>query len=198
MKKILAAILVLILAAFSFAALGESIPTDVSGLWHAYLADGESTLFLRVDGTGSLMVGESAYNVAWSQSGSALILDQGGALVEGVCEEDLISLTIGGGNLVFFRELPEPMPLECDLTGVWRAPLPGGDSTLTLNADGAASMNLGPEAVSLTWTHDGASVTLFQDGYPIDCVFDGVFISIFLGEGSICFIPDAMPAAVAP
>lgn len=122
MKKILAAILALILAAFSFAALGESIPTDVSGLWHAYLADGESTLFLRVDGTGSLMVGESSYNVAWSQSGSALILDQGGALVEGVCEEDLISLDIGGGNLVFFRELPEPMPLECALTGVWRAP----------------------------------------------------------------------------
>ena len=193
MKKIIAIILTLLFLAS--AASASNILADITGLWKARLAEGEATLFLRADGTGSLQFGQAAYTIGWYQKADSLTLDQGGALVDGVYDENLISLAIGGGNLIFTRELSEPLPLDSDLTGQWRAPMPGGDSALTLNADGTAVLHLGPEAVNITWSHEGSSVILYQDGYPVECIFDGVFISIFLGEGSICFMRE--PASEA-
>ncbi|MBR6767846.1 MAG: hypothetical protein IKM02_07845 [Clostridia bacterium] len=187
MKKLLASIMILALA-LSASAFAAEVPADISGLWHAILAEGESTLFLRPDGTGSLNTGGTDFPIAWNQALDVVTLDQGGALVNGVYDEAFISLAIGGGNLIFLREKPEPQPLDGDISGTWRAPLMGGDSILTLNADGSAILDLGPEAVNLTWTHEGPTVTLLQEGFPIECIYDGVFISIFLGEGSVCFM----------
>ena len=192
MKKVLAILLITLLTTCTcFAA---SVPVNVTGLWYAYLADGEGTLFLRDDGTGSLIIGQDNFNIAWMQSGSSITLDQGGALVDGVCDEISISLAIGGGNLVFLRELPEPMPLDSDLTGTWIAHLPEADSLLILNVDGTAKLQMGSEAIDLTWTRSDALVTLLQQGIPIvECIFDGVFISIFTGDGSMNFM--RQPAA---
>lgn len=195
MKKIIALALTLVLTLMSCTTFASEIPVDITGLWYAWLADGASTLFLRADGTGSLQMGEAAYTVTWQQNNGVLTMNQGGALVDGVYDEGYISLAIGSGNLIFLREDAVPLPLDSDITGTWRAPMLGGDSLLTLNADGSAVLQLGPDAVPLTWTHEGASVILYQDGYPIECTYDGVFISIFLGEGSICFMPDNASSA---
>jgi len=188
MKKIISILVTLMLAFASCAIATENVPVDVTGLWVANLAKGEGELFLRDDGTGNLRIGESSYTVSWMQQNGVITLDQGGALVDGVYDEISISLAIGGGNLVFLRELPEVQPLDSDLTGEWIARLPGSDSLLTLNADGSAILQIGPDPMPLTWKHDGASVTLFQDGFPIECIYDGMFIHIALGQGSICFM----------
>jgi len=198
MKKILSIVMAVMALMLTFAACAlatDNLPVDVTGLWVAYLTEGESELFLRDDGTGSLRVGESAYTVSWMQQNGMITLDQGGALVAGVYDEVSISLAIGGGNLIFLRELPEVQPLDSDLTGQWIARMPGSDSLLTLNADGTATLQIGPDAMPLTWTHDGAAVTLWQDGFPVECTYDGVFISIFLGDGSMCFMPVAAEEA---
>jgi len=190
MKKILALVLIALLTFCTCFA--SSVPVDVTGLWYAYLADGEATLFLRDDGTGSLIIGQDNFSISWMQSGSSITLDQGGALVSGVCDGTSISLAIGGGNLVFLRELPEPLSLDSDLTGTWIAHLPETDSLLVLNADGTAKLQMGPEAIDLDWTRNGADITLLQQGFPVvECAFDGVFISIFIGEGSLCFLRQA-------
>ena len=187
MRKILAIVMIMLLA--SCPCFASSVPVNVTGLWYAYLADGEGTLFLRDDGTGNLIIGQENFNIAWKQSGSRITLDQGGALVDGVCDETSISLAIGGGNLVFLRELPEPLPLDSDLTGTWIAHLPEADSLLILNTDGTAKLQLGLEAIDLSWTRNGSLVTLLQQGYPIvECTFDGVFISIFIGDGAMSFM----------
>lgn len=189
MKKVLAILTAFLIALLPCACAMYASTTyiDVSGLWLTRVADSEYTLFLRDDGTGSLQVSETPFSISWTCQGNTITLDQGGSTAQGVCDETYISLHIDGANLLFLRELPEILPLDSDLSGTWQAMTPGGDFTLILNPDNTAALQLGPDTIPFTWTHEDASVALNQDEFTIECTFDGTFINLFMDDGNMCF-----------
>lgn len=75
----------------------------VLGEWQCQLADALSTLTINDDGTAKLVIANAVYNITWTLEGSALYLDQNGAVLTAEFDGETINLPIAGMNMVFTR-----------------------------------------------------------------------------------------------
>lgn len=114
----LLAVLTLLLCMLPIAAPAEGI----EGTWTCPLADGESTLVIRPDGSATLKVSIALYRCTWKLSGSSLTLTQNNTPLQGTYDGSTISLNLGSTSMRFTRtgDVPEGETVD---TAAERAPI---------------------------------------------------------------------------
>ncbi len=81
----------------------EEIEEKYVGTYVEVLADDTATLVIRSDGSATIRVAQTEYSCTCTQEGDILTFKQGNSTIIGVWENNTISMTFAGINLVFSR-----------------------------------------------------------------------------------------------
>ena len=157
---------------------------DVTGTWTAQLLDAVAVMELNADGSAILTISPNEYSFTWTLNGTSLVLDQNGVELPAEYNGTTISLPLGNNVLIFTRSDSQAAG---DITGTWTAQLLDAVAVMELNADGSASLTISPNVYSFTWTLNGTSLVLDQNGVELPAEYDGSTISLPLGTNVLIF-----------
>ena len=165
---------------------------DIVGMW--LLGDAEGTYMqFKEDGTG--VSGGAAASIAtiifeWSRKGDTVTLEYA---INGMPAFAEYSYSAADGTLTYAGDAGRVLrraeiSAAPDVTGEWKCQLADALSTLTINADGTAKLVIGAAGYSLTWTLEGDSLNLDQNGVVITASYDGEIIDLPIAGASMIFI----------